>query len=345
MNRRMTIKSLALALSLPVAIAAFGATASAQTITLKVADSYPPSHIFPTHGTKPWMDRITELTNGKVQFQYYPAEQLGKIGDLPQLVRDGVADIGLVAVGLFPGDYPLASVGAMPGTAETALEATQAYWKLVSQDGPLRKEFTSKGLHPLAYFGLPQYEIVTGSKEIKSLADLKGLKIRAGGGLQQQLVEGLGASPIQLPTPELYSSIERSTIDGVMIPYTSALSYKFPEVAKYATEGAALGSTIVGYAISEANWAKLPADIQTAIETASDEFMTRISKYQDDTNAEAKGKLEAAGMTVSKLSPETAAEFKAAVAPVAKKWVDSLEARGLPAGQVYEAWIAATGGK
>src|SRR4051812_40273611 len=89
----------------------FTASASmAQTMTLKVVDFYPPAHFIPTVGTKPWMERITSLTGGKVKFEYYPAEQLGKLNDLPRLLRSGVADISLVGAGLLPTEFPLATI-------------------------------------------------------------------------------------------------------------------------------------------------------------------------------------------------------------------------------------------
>jgi TRAP-type C4-dicarboxylate transport system substrate-binding protein len=321
------------------------AASMAETITLKVADSYPTTHMYVVHGIKPWMARITELTQGKVKFQYFPGEQLGKFTDLPELVRTGVADIGLTPVGHLPGDYPLNAIAAMPGTAGTALEVTQAYWKLVSAEGPLRKEFQAKGLRPVAYFGLPQYEIISRSKQISTLATMKGLKIRAGGGLQQMLIEALGASAIQLPTPELYNSLERGTVDGIMVPYASMAAYKLNEVAKFATRGASLGSTIAGFAISETNWQKLPADVQAAITKASLEFMERISIYQDEHNEDAREKMEKTGLKSLEISAAEQEKIQEALKPAIDKWANDLEARGVPAKQVVAEWVAATAKK
>jgi len=316
--------------------------AAAQTpMTLKVADSYPPGHFIPTQGTIPWMEQITQLTNGQVKFEHYPAEQLGKINDLPTLLRTGVTQVALVAVGLMPGDYPLASIAALPGAAQTATQVSRAYWSLLGEDGPLRKEFQSKGLKPLAYFGLPQYEIFTSKKQVATIDDLRGLKIRAGGGLQARIIRALGAAPVQLPTPEIYSGIDRGTIDGVMIPYPSARSYRLEEVARFATAGSALGSTVVGYAITERLWRQLSPEVQAAFDKASAAFIERIAAYQDQSNQQDQAYLAGKNVRFSAIEGADAARWKAAIEPVAAEWVADMQAKNLPGKEVYESWLRA----
>lgn len=313
----------------------------AEGVVLKVADTYPPNHFISTQGTKPWMERITALTEGRVTFQYFPASQLGTLADLPTLVRSGAADIGLVAAGILPGEFPLSAVAGIPGTAKTATGATMAYAKITAQDGPLSRELTDKGLKPLAYFGLPQYEIFMTNKPIRALEDLRGAKLAALGGLQQEVVIALGASPVSVPTSDTYTALERGTVDGKIIPYPSARGYRLEEVTKYATAGAALGTSVVGYAISQRRWDALPADVQEAIVTASGEFMERISTFQDEDNATARNYLAERGVEFITLSPEESEKWNAAFQPVAENWIETQEAKGLSARGVYDQWIEA----
>src|ERR1700685_3175321 len=70
------------------------ATAAAQDkITLKLGGVVSPTHYMVTACGKFWMDKVTELTKGRVQFEYFPAEQLGKAGDMLGLAQAGVIDI------------------------------------------------------------------------------------------------------------------------------------------------------------------------------------------------------------------------------------------------------------
>lgn len=313
-----------------------------QSITLKVADSYPPGHFFPEQGTKPWMKRVTELTNGQVKFEYYPAEQLGKLFDLPALLKGGVADVVLVASGLLPGDYPLASgLPALAGKATSVIQVTNAYWSLLEKDGPIRSEYTTKGIQPLAFFALPQFEVLTKRKAIKTLEDMKGLKLRSGAGLQAEIIAALGATAVQLTPNDTYSAIERGTVDGAMMPYPSAKSYKLEEVTKNATFGAALGTTIVGYAMTEQKWNALPANVREAFRTANLEFMKRLSDYQDEATLTIKKEYAQKGVAVADIGAAENARWSAATEIVTERWLGSMSAKGVPAKVAYDNWLKA----
>ncbi|MEO8977148.1 MAG: hypothetical protein ABI552_15510, partial [Casimicrobiaceae bacterium] len=84
-------------------------------ITLRVADSVPATHPISVNGTKFWMDEVTRLTNGQVQFQWYPAEQLGKAKDLLALTQAGTADVGRFGASYTPEKLPLTAVEELPG--------------------------------------------------------------------------------------------------------------------------------------------------------------------------------------------------------------------------------------
>ena len=74
------------------------ASSWAQTVTLRVADSFPVGHFIPKGATLPFMDEVTKRSGGRVKFEYFPAQQLGKAADLLNLTQSGVADIGYVGV-------------------------------------------------------------------------------------------------------------------------------------------------------------------------------------------------------------------------------------------------------
>jgi TRAP-type C4-dicarboxylate transport system substrate-binding protein len=124
------------------------ATAQAK-ITLRVADHYSPEHLTAKYTIKFFMDRVKTLTNGQVDFQYYPAEQLGKAKDMLSLTQRGVIDIGLVAPAYVSEKMPLSAVAELPGTYAKSCQGNTAYWKL-SRSGILaEKEFKPNGIRPL----------------------------------------------------------------------------------------------------------------------------------------------------------------------------------------------------
>ena len=87
---------LVLAAALAITLAAAGNAHAQAKVTLRVADVYPVGHPVAESTAKSFMEQVKKATNGAVDFQYVPAEQLGKGKDLLTLTQTGVADIGLV---------------------------------------------------------------------------------------------------------------------------------------------------------------------------------------------------------------------------------------------------------
>src|SRR3546814_10459183 len=86
-----------LAISVGLAVGMSSVANAADTITLRVADSFPTGHYIPDALTKPFMEEVERKTNNAVKFEYYPGQQLGKAKDMLSLTRSGVADIAYVA--------------------------------------------------------------------------------------------------------------------------------------------------------------------------------------------------------------------------------------------------------
>lgn len=131
--------------------------AAADTVTLRLADSFPTGHYIPDSLTKPFMEEVERRTNNAVKFEYYPGQQLGKAKDMLSLTQSGVADISYIAPAFVSDKMPLAAVAELPGNFTTACVGTAAYWKLAQPGGILdEKEFKpSVYVSYLPWFCLP----------------------------------------------------------------------------------------------------------------------------------------------------------------------------------------------
>lgn len=136
---------------------ACGSTGIAQTggsgaeYSLKLADSFPVGHPISEAGAKYFMERATELTGARLEFDYFPAEQMGTAEGLIDLVQSGVVEIGMVSPAYIPAKLPLSGVGELPGLIETSREGSLAVHRLMQEGGILyREEFAPKtfGLWP-----------------------------------------------------------------------------------------------------------------------------------------------------------------------------------------------------
>ena len=309
---------------------------------LRVADALPVGHYISEYAAKFWMQEVTSRTNGSVQFEYYPAEQLGKAKDMLSLAQSGVADIAYVATSYISDKLPLSSVAELPGSFSTSCEGTLAYWKLAIGDGIIAKrDFEPNGVRVLFALSLPPYQLLTAKRKFDSISSAKGLKIRIpGGAALDAMVGALKAVPVRISSPELHESLSRGTIDGLLFPYGSSITYDLVSLLKYSTIGENFGSAVIVYLISDARWKKLPPETQRAMTEAGEAAMRRGCSMMDkDVDSDAV-KLRKGGLELLALQPTMRAELAKINAAVSQEWAESLDKRGKPGSEVLKAYRA-----
>jgi TRAP-type C4-dicarboxylate transport system substrate-binding protein len=323
-------------------IASVGA-ARADTITLRVADSFPNGHFIVDKVTKPWIAAIEARTHNAVKIEYYPAEQLGKAKDILQLTGAGVVDIGYVAPAFVGDKMPLSVVAELPLDFTSSCQATPAYYKLAAGDGLLAKaEFKPNNVHLLWTMVLPPYQIMLGKgHKLDGLKSLEGLKIRTTGGAKELALRELGAVPVQIPSPEVYQALTRGTIDGALWPYTSVYSYHTEDAYHSASIGENFGSFVVTYVINESKWKSLPPDVQKAITETSEDTLKVGCKVADAEDAEVAGKLKTAGWDIVKFSDADHAALVEKMRKIDTDWAAALDKRGKAGSATLEAFQAA----
>ncbi|MFJ8063978.1 TRAP transporter substrate-binding protein DctP [Psychrobacillus sp. NPDC096426] len=284
---------------------------SKETITLKVAVSQPASHAINVETFVPFMEKVTELTDGQVEFDFYPAEQLGKTGDIYDLTADGVTDLGLYMSPYYPNKMPLTNaLLTMPGLYSTAYEGTMAYHELTKQSPLLESDFLNNGVRPIINYAIPVYEYWTTGKEIKVPDDLKGLKVKISGELANKAMGSLGASPVNITVSEMYEALERGVVDSISLYAASMKDYGMGELVKYGTEGVSFGGSGVGLVINERVFQGLPKNVQEVLVELGDEFTESNAKYFDKYNYEVIQEFKEAGIKVHELSEDEKAEWQ-----------------------------------
>ncbi len=328
----------ALALSFVVA----GAAAQAQPVKLRVADSFPSGHYIGEKITKAWMAEATKLSNGALTFEYYPAEQLGKAKDMLSLTSTGVVDIGYVAPSFTTDKLPLSVVAELPLNFSESCPGTLAYSKLVADDGVLaRRELAPLGVRVLFALVLPPYQAFLGKKTIEGLKTFEGLKIRTSGAAKELAVRKIGATPIQMATPEVYESLSRGTIDGMLFPFSSIYSYDLQGLLKSATVGENFGSFIVSYMISDRRWKSLPEDARKALTEASARATQSACRIAQETETADRDRLKALGVALVELNAADKQKVRGEMATVSAEWAGALDKRGKAGSEVLKAFEAA----
>lgn len=291
---------------------------------LKLAHFVPPAHIVTKAVVDPLANGLSEATNGELTIQVYPGGELGK-GPVEQYVRalQGVADITWGLEGYTSSQFPKTMIAELPGVVGDK----PGYEMLANAyDKYLKSEFP--GTRPLALWVSEPNVFIMKDHDIHTPADVKGLKIRVSGSAQGKVLEALGATPVQMPAPEMYNALQTGLIDGIVTGSSAILDFKLDEVANSYTIGAPLGTVGFYLVMNEARYEGLSDEFKKAVD---DNSGFELSKHGEETwnarGADAIAAVKASGdNTVIELSPDEAAAFGALTLPVTDEIVKELGA-------------------
>ncbi|MEJ2725011.1 MAG: TRAP transporter substrate-binding protein, partial [Deltaproteobacteria bacterium] len=180
-------------------------TSLAETIDLKFSSPWPPPHPQHTMVIQPWAKKLNQLTGGRLKISLFPGQALGKAADHYEMAVKGVCDIALTNPMYTPARFQLLSVFWLPFMVTTAEQTSVALWK--AYDKYMQDEF--KDVKVLWLYVHAPGQIFTRKKEVKTLRDFEGMKIRATNPYVEESLKILGASPVFIPVPEVYPALER----------------------------------------------------------------------------------------------------------------------------------------
>nr|MBF0682048.1 TRAP transporter substrate-binding protein DctP [Pseudomonas sp.] len=317
-----------------------------EKIKLKFADWMPTSHYTVVHGAHPFMDKATELSKGRIEFQYFPSEQLGKAKDLLTLVQSGAADIVDISPSYISDKFALSSVAELPAMFTTACQGSYAYAELAAEGGILaEREFKPNRIRVLASIAYAPYKVATVGQKVETVKDFSGLKLRTAGGAMDLTATQLGAVSVRMPGPDILPSLSRRTLDGVLAPLQSVKVFDLQTELRHMTTDVSLGSFITVYAISERAWKALPEDMRKVLEEAGKHAQKTHCEYVDATEPQVIKQLEADGVVANSMAAGQLEALNTSLAEVGAQWAKSLDDRKRPGTDVLKAFQEAVATK
>jgi TRAP-type C4-dicarboxylate transport system substrate-binding protein len=215
------------ALLCSVIVAASGVAARAEPAILKLSFFGPSTEVNYDRLIKPWVAAVNADPAGAVRIETFPEGALGKaLPAQPQMVLDGVVDIAFVNPSLAPGRFPDDQVLELPGLFRSLDDAVKVYQSLISADA-------LRGYGDYIVFGSmmnPNYHLF-GRKPMRSLGDLRGMKVRIVGPMIGQTVKELGMVPILMPPTEIVEALGRGTIDAATAVPAGVIDFGIDRVA------------------------------------------------------------------------------------------------------------------
>ncbi len=323
-----TFKLLALTTT---AVLLLTAAAAAQTISLRFAHQNPDTGWSSIHCVDPWLRQVEEATGGKVKIQAYYGQTLTRGRDMWDATKSGITDIGWAFHGYWPGLTPLSDVMSLPGLPfYSAEKGSEVFWKLYEQYPEIQKEFDD--VKVLLLYTSEPYTLITRDKQVKTLEDLKGMKLRMTGGPPTDMTRLLGAVPMLIPMPDNYLSLQRGVIDGMASPWEAMHVFRFYEVVNYYTE-APFPAVYFSIIMNKNKWNSLPADVQEAIMRVGGLEGSRFwgRNFFDEMKSVTLQQLVDVGHgdNVYRLPPDERERWlEIGAKPVWEAWVSDMEAKG-----------------
>ena len=324
---RNSFLKLASAAALAVGLGAVPAVA--QDVTLRMHQFLPPQANVPKLVLDVWADKIEADSAGRIKIERYPSMQLG--GTPPELMDqaiDGVADIVWTVVGYTPGRYPSTEVFELPFMMTNARAASSAYWQMFEKH---MKDTEFQDVHILGTW-VHGPGLIHANKEIRSPADMQGMKIRGGSRLANALLEKTGATPVGMPVPAIPEGLSKGVIDGTTIPWEVTAALKIPELVKNHTEftGNALYVLTFVLAMNKDKYESLPDDLKKIVDDNSGlEFSIFAGGTQEDADVPARAAAAGMGNNIVTLDAAETQVWKDAAQPIYAEWIADMDGKGI----------------
>ncbi len=312
--------------------------AAAQEVTLKVHHFWPPGAMPPSTLLVPWCDKIAKDSNSRLKCQIYPAMQLGGTpSQLIDQVKDGVADIVWTLPGYTAGRFPMMEVFELPFMSASAEATSQAAWDYYAMHG--NKEFP--GIKAIAVNVHDNGYVHGTNKQVKTLADFKGMKMRAPTRQTNKMLAALGATPVAMPLTALADALSKGVVDGYLLPWEVIPSIKAHELSKFHSEtdpkSRALYTAVLMLGMNQAKYDSLPADLKKVIDDNSGPPVARSFGKQWDASAPpARKQASDRANTFYTIPASELAQWQKATANLEEEWVRDVSAKGQDGKQLLQ---------
>jgi TRAP-type C4-dicarboxylate transport system substrate-binding protein len=316
-----------------IALLLSGRITGAQPIELKLAYFVGDQHAMSQWLIK-WANNLEKDSGGRITVKRFPGSQMGPVQQHYDFVRTGQADVAWFLHGATPGRFPLTELVQVPYLVGSAEIGTK-----VLNDPELRSKYLDaehKGVKVLLLLTHQPGNVHTTKKPIRTVEDMKGLRIRFASPTIRDFIAALGGTPVGVLPTEQVEQLQKGTIDGVFIDYGGAgIAFKMGGVLKYSTEMYSYVSSF-GVAMNPDFWNRLPADLQVIVTKSMTGVEKEVGEAWDGLDVPGKKAIMDGGGEAIRLSPEENARFRKIGAEVAEARVKELESKGMPARAIYD---------
>lgn len=313
-----------------------------QVFTFKYASDSPPPEVNPyTAAQNAWMEEVERRSNGRIKFARFWAQTLVPSTDQLRAVTTGIADVSCILSGFWPADLPLSNVAWLPGITTDSWSGMMALRELIQTYPAFKQELEDKNKIKFVTGAAVGPSGIITTRPVRTLDDLKGMKIISIAGPLSDWLKALGATAVFIPAPERYDALSRKTADGFTGQPINISVFRYYEPAKYYIDSF-LGSGSHYLAMNLGSWNKLPADLKKVIEETETYGINEAARrfQYEGYSKRINEVLKPAGVQFTEPSPADVIRAKKVAREVVwEKWIRDNEAKKLPARQIFNDFI------
>lgn len=283
-----------------------------EKIIVRMVGTLPAQHHF-TKALEMYKEKVEKKSNGRIEVQIYPSQQLYNDKDLVNVLPNGAVEMAFLNPDMWAGLIPSEGILYLPTYYKSR---EQFYAVLDGEPGQMiNKDFEKKGNTKI--LGNIEYGAsgIISKKPITRMEDFKGLRTRSFGEYIATFLQAVGASPTTMSSGEMYQALQKGTLDAAMSGPGSFVDRKLYEVADYYLENDLMHSTPFLTGVNLDFWNKLPPDLQEVLKEAALEVQDWTRKYALESDQKYKETLKEKGVKFTKISDEEYSRWREKAAP------------------------------
>jgi TRAP-type transport system periplasmic protein len=285
-----------------------------------------------------WCREVNKKTGGTVVVNFYPGGILTPAPQTYDSVTTDIADIGFAPMGVTPGRFPLAEVMEQPMGIQNSYLMTRLSNDFYRAFKP--REFAQV---KMLFFLSASPGLLHTKRPMRTLEDLKGLKVRCLGGTAARVLKALGTVPIVIPTGDTYDALRKGIVDGVVAAWDSLETMKWGEILPYTTVSYYAATGAPGFVVmNKDKWDRFPRQTQDVIDQLSLEYAEKLSRLWDEKDQKTIKTWTARNHVAIYLSKEEEKRWAKAVLPLYEVFIKEKSAKGLPAAEALrfcQEWV------
>lgn len=299
---------------------------SQEPVELNFVSAYVDAHPTTVNAFNVWQKEVNEISGGLLTIHNFAPNTLTPERDVFDSTVNGFVDIGSQNCGFTPGFFNLTAVTELPLIAKSAESGSLVMMDLIEQYPEIKAEYDQAEL--LWMWVSATYNLHSVNKEVKTLEDLKGMRIIGWSPQVLEMIRLLGGNPMEIGAQDTYMSLERGMADAVLCPLAPVRSFKITDVAKH--------HTIIDLCVSpffsvmnKDKYAALPDYAKEIIDETTGVEMARKCGLTLDEGAAADAQwMMDEGHTFYVIPDDERERWVDAVTPMWDKWVADREKEG-----------------